>query len=148
MSKLSLVEATAVAKLGEQLVKSFNTKIEPGAYDFDFTCDVSGLLTKMSDQEAFPTFDTKEALEDLIVAMAMTSMDPVNFIEGNGRNAGKLTRKMSEIKEAKTAVEKYLAAKKEEFQRNAKKNPKAGPTSVSGVVAKVVAKPKKASTHD
>jgi hypothetical protein len=146
MSKLSLVEATAVAKLGEQIVKNVDEKIKPGAYDFNFACEVSGVLTKMSDQEAFPPFDAKAALEDLVVAMAMTSMDPVNFIKGNGRNAGNLTRKMSEIQEAKEAIDAYIEDKKQEFQRTAKKKPKSGSTSVSGVVVKVVTKKEKAST--
>lgn len=75
MSKLNIVEATALAKKAEEELKRCKEAGEiltPGNHDFDLTVRVDGSLSRGNDTKVSPSFSLDKHLKPLLLRYAAT----------------------------------------------------------------------------
>lgn len=145
-TKLDMIQATALMKLAEKRVeelKKAGEKIEPGTYSFDVSVSADGRLSRGDDTETTPQFRMESLYKAIILKYASSMDDPQQWIESLMAIDGALGAVVQLGSDAvlKTVDNDLIALHdraveqaKAKFKTVAKKQPKAGMTTVVGTV--------------
>jgi len=142
VNQLTLVEAKALAKAAENLVKELEKEgqeIEAGAYQVNFTVNLSGAISKNFPTSSLPRFDFYPLVRSVLLLYASKTENPTKFIQDMfGPAVVKAllgTQQASVLKKVDpkvlTAFEGAEKQAKALFQEQAEKTEKSGATSVN-----------------